>query len=85
MVICVILTKVVLISAGSTACIGDGGGGIALKNRRKWYLRGLVSFGYTFKKVVDQKRVLYCNGTVPSLYVDLTNNMDWIKQTAFPA
>jgi secreted trypsin-like serine protease len=55
-------------TSGSTACVGESGGGFALKKGSKWYLRGVVSF---------------CNETIPSLYLDLADQMEWIKQKAF--
>jgi secreted trypsin-like serine protease len=71
--------------AGSTACVGDSGGGFALKKGRKWYLRGVVSFGKTFtKEIAREEMISVCKVSWPSLYNDVANQMDWIKQNAFP-
>jgi secreted trypsin-like serine protease len=59
--------------------MGDSGGGFAIKRDEKWYLRGVVSFGYIQK--VDGNK--FCNGTMPSLYLDLAEQMEWIKENAF--
>jgi secreted trypsin-like serine protease len=65
---------------GVGACNGDSGGGFALKKEGRWYLRGLVSFGKTTKKVKDGKEVKICESKIPSLYVDLAAHMDWIVE-----
>jgi hypothetical protein len=72
-----------IIHSGSTTCIGDSGGGFALEKRSRWYLRGVVSSGNTFKNATAELGKV-CNETMPSLYFDLTDQMEWIKLNAFP-
>jgi hypothetical protein len=65
--------------------MGDSGGGFALRRGRKWYLRGVVSFGNTFtKEIAKEELISVCKESLPSLYNDIANQMDWIKQNAFP-
>jgi secreted trypsin-like serine protease len=59
------------------ACKGDSGGSFALKNKGKWYLRGVVSFGIS--KFI--KKVGTCHDNYSSLFVDVTGYMDWIVKT----
>jgi hypothetical protein len=71
--------------SGSTACMGDSGGGFALRKGRKWYLRGVVSFGNTFtKEIAKEEMISVCKESWPSLYNDVANQMDWIKLNVFP-
>jgi hypothetical protein len=60
--------------------MGDSGGGFMMRRGRKWYLRGLISFGYTYKALVDKKTKFVCDEMMPSLFLDLANQLEWIKQ-----
>jgi len=64
--------------AGKGSCVGDSGGGFALKQGGKWFLRGVVSFGAS-KTVRGNKTT--CDPQISALYVDLAEYMDWIVKT----
>jgi secreted trypsin-like serine protease len=71
--------------ADTTACHGDSGGGFAIVRNLRWFLRGVVSFGNTKKrKTPEGKELSICNEKIPSLYLDLADQMEWIKRNAFP-
>jgi secreted trypsin-like serine protease len=61
--------------------MGDSGGGFAIEMDNTWYLRGVVSFGYTTKRSVEEDPT--CIATVPSLYEDIAKKAKWIRKWAF--
>jgi secreted trypsin-like serine protease len=69
----------------TTACQGDSGGGFAIVKNLRWFLRGVVSVGNIKKKKNPEWTELsICNEKIPSLYLDLADQMEWIKRNAFP-
>jgi len=63
------------------ACIGDSGGGFAIKGREdRWFLRGVVSYGDSKESFKGDNSSKVCTLKLPSFYVDVTWNMDWIVQ-----
>jgi len=60
------------------ACVGDSGGGFALSRGGRWFLRGVVSYGAGNDVVGEFGNMTVCDSDVPSFYVDLADNMDWI-------
>jgi secreted trypsin-like serine protease len=63
--------------------MGDSGGGFAIEKNGRWFLRGVVSFGMV--KVVknsDGMNTIACDKKIPSIYLDLTQHLNWIKENA---
>lgn len=54
-------------------CLGDSGGGMYFKVRRKWYLRGVVST--SIQDVLDNSG---CDTSVYALYTDVLKFKDWL-------
>ncbi|KAK3234578.1 hypothetical protein CYMTET_55129 [Cymbomonas tetramitiformis] len=53
------------------SCQGDSGGGVFFKRNDKYYLFGLVSFGY---------ECAYKSSVVPGVYANVTHVIDWINK-----
>jgi len=68
------------IFVGSRACVGDSGGGFAIKRNKTWFLRGVVSYGAGNDVAGEFERQTVCDKDIPSFYVDLAAYMDWIVQ-----
>jgi secreted trypsin-like serine protease len=64
--------------------MGDSGGSFAMERNGRWFLRGVVSFGYTGKGLLNGTEAKVCSEKMPSLYFDLADQMEWVKQNAAP-
>jgi secreted trypsin-like serine protease len=64
---------------GTSACVGDSGGGFVINKDHTWFIRGIVSFG-TIKPKNDWREDITCNEMYPSLYTDLASYIEWITQ-----
>lgn len=67
-----IFSCIILGTRGAGPCMGDSGGGLFLKNRGKWYLRGIISVS------IANRRLNKCDVNTYAVYVDTAKYIDWI-------
>jgi secreted trypsin-like serine protease len=67
---------------GTSACIGDSGGGFVINKQKTWFIRGIVSLGLVkrIKSEWGEEVITTCNESYPSLYTDLASYIEWIAQ-----
>ncbi|XP_065345912.1 uncharacterized protein LOC135943351 isoform X2 [Cloeon dipterum] len=68
---------------GTNACNGDSGGGLLIANgpsarKKRFYLRGVISFGPSQKKEKNNAEIRVCNPSKYALFLDITSYMQWI-------
>ncbi|XP_065335648.1 uncharacterized protein LOC135936674 isoform X6 [Cloeon dipterum] len=72
---------------GTNVCVGDSGGGLIIANgtlvrNKRFYLRGVVSFGSSRIKKIDNVDQRVCDTNQFSLFVDITRYIEWIVQNS---
>jgi mannan-binding lectin serine protease 2 len=67
-----------IVAEGVLSCRGDSGGGLMFldKKVRRWFVRGIVSFG----KVFEVNNTLVCSNNTYPVYVDVARHLSWIVE-----
>ncbi|XP_065335645.1 transmembrane protease serine 9-like isoform X3 [Cloeon dipterum] len=72
---------------GTNVCVGDSGGGLLIGDAtsisdKRFYLRGVVSFGPSRTMEINNDTKHVCNTNQFSLFVDITSYIEWIVQNS---
>ncbi|XP_065345842.1 uncharacterized protein LOC135943304 [Cloeon dipterum] len=72
---------------GTNVCNGDSGGGLLIADvtsaeNKRFYLRGIVSFGSSQIKTVENSKKRVCNPYHYAMFLDITSYMSWIVQNS---
>ncbi|XP_065334847.1 complement factor B-like [Cloeon dipterum] len=63
---------------GTSTCNGDSGGSLSLKRLGRWYIRGIVSFGYPKIASIEGNPTKVCHPQYYSLFTDVASYINWI-------
>jgi hypothetical protein len=61
--------------------MGDSGSALAILRNGRWFLRGIASFGHTYRKPNSEGVMKFaCNISIPAFFQDVVYHMEWIQQ-----
>ncbi|CAB3376978.1 Hypothetical predicted protein [Cloeon dipterum] len=65
---------------GTSACVGDSGGGLSVEKGGRWFIRGIVSFGRARRVNFNGSVQTVCNPNSYSFFADVASYLNWIVQ-----
>ncbi|XP_065335823.1 uncharacterized protein LOC135936800 [Cloeon dipterum] len=65
---------------GTSACVGDSGGGLSVEKGGRWFIRGIVSFGRARRVNFNGNVQTVCNPNSYSFFADVASYLNWIVQ-----